>query len=268
MPKPGRGPLLGIGAAAEVFAYGEHALKLYKPGMGRRETFREAGVLAALDGSGLPVPEVFEAGLYGDRWGLVMTRIDGRSYFDAMKSTPALFPALLADMVALQARMHRQRITGLPTFKSRLKTAISRAPALDEATRAALLDKLSAMPDGDQLCHGDFHPLNIIGEPGAASVVDWLDASIGDPAADVCRTCLIFLSAAPEHAKAYAEGYAMATGMEMAAIVSWLPFIAGARLAESSAKGQEDMLMLLASGMPNMRSPWLLEPLRASTPPP
>src|SRR5215475_12266456 len=32
------------------------------------------------------------------------------------------------------------------------------------------------MPDGDRLCHGDFHPLNILGNTLDPMIIDWLDA--------------------------------------------------------------------------------------------
>jgi thiamine kinase-like enzyme len=41
-----------------------------------------------------------------------------------------------------------------------------------------LLDGLAALPSiDDRLCHGDFHPFNILGQLGKATVVDWLNAA-------------------------------------------------------------------------------------------
>ena len=54
-----------------------------------------------------------------------------------------------------------------------------------------LLDTILDMPDGDRLCHGDFHPLNILGNTFDPLIIDWLDAGRGDPAADVCRSYLL-----------------------------------------------------------------------------
>ncbi|HET9060352.1 MAG TPA: phosphotransferase [Acidimicrobiales bacterium] len=63
------------------------------------------------------------------------------------------------------------------------------APALQAADRA--LDMLRTLPDGDRLCHGDFHPANVLGTLGTPVIIDWGDAARGAPAADVARTWLL-----------------------------------------------------------------------------
>jgi len=48
------------------------------------------------------------------------------------------------------------------------------------AERAALRE----LPDGEALCHGDFHPRNVIVDGDELTIIDWVDASSGPPAAD------------------------------------------------------------------------------------
>ncbi|WP_308530680.1 aminoglycoside phosphotransferase family protein [uncultured Paenibacillus sp.] len=54
-----------------------------------------------------------------------------------------------------------------------------------------IMDYLKSLPDGTRLCHGDFHPENVmIGERNW--VIDWMTGMIGNPAGDVARTLLLF----------------------------------------------------------------------------
>jgi aminoglycoside phosphotransferase (APT) family kinase protein len=46
------------------------------------------------------------------------------------------------------------------------------------------------------VCHGDFHPLNVVVDGDEASVIDWTDAGLGPREADVSRTLLLFHMAA------------------------------------------------------------------------
>ncbi len=42
------------------------------------------------------------------------------------------------------------------------------------------------------VCHGDFHPSNVLVDGDRAAVIDWTDAGIGDPHCDVARTSWLF----------------------------------------------------------------------------
>jgi len=53
------------------------------------------------------------------------------------------------------------------------------------------LEALERLPDGDALCHGDFHPDNILMSPRGPVIIDWPDATSGHPLADVARSSLL-----------------------------------------------------------------------------
>jgi aminoglycoside phosphotransferase (APT) family kinase protein len=57
------------------------------------------------------------------------------------------------------------------------------------------LSALAALPDGDQICHGDFHPANILLTTQGDVVIDWNDATLGNPLADVARFSVLALGA-------------------------------------------------------------------------
>ena len=117
-------------------------------------------------------------------------------------------------------------------LKDRLAVQIERAKHLDGAHREALLTGLSGMPDGDRLCHGDFHPGNVLGEPSRPVVIDWPDACRGDRAADCCRSHLLLRLHADDLAGAYLDACCRVGGLSPQAVLAWLPYLAGARLAE------------------------------------
>lgn len=241
------GRLLGAGKMAETFAYGEHALKLYRGEPGRTLAFTEAATLAIVASHGLPTPAVFEAGRYGDRWGLVMSRAQGEPLGNTNIAKPGHAEAALAAMVALHLRIHAAAEPRLLPLKARLADRIGRAPGLDAELRAQLLSRLAALPDGNRLCHGDFHPFNIIGTPDDAAVIDWPDATSGPPAADACRSYLLLRHGAPQFADPYLDRYVAASEVPRADIVAWLPTLAAARLCENVPDEEARLLELARS---------------------
>jgi aminoglycoside phosphotransferase (APT) family kinase protein len=207
MPKSRLGRLLGSGKEAQVFEYGSKAVKLYPSGGRKEAAFREAAILAGLEGTGLPVPAVWEVWRIDQRWGLVMDRVSGGSFAERMRNDLLTVPACLEDMARLHQRIHAHAAVRLGSMTTRLASNIRNATALDPTLKAVLLRRLHRLHRGDRLCHGDFHPKNVLREPAAAVVIDWLDATSGDPAADVCRSYLLLVLGAPEIALAYLDTY-------------------------------------------------------------
>jgi len=230
---PEIGPLLGAGKEAEAFEYGEHVLKLYRKPGARSTAFAEAAILSIVADHGLPTPAVHEAGRYGDRWGLVMSRAPGKPLAVLATDDPAIVPAALDAMVALHVRVHAETELRLHPLVLRIADRIAAAPQLDDILRRRLLGTLAALPDGNRLCHGDFHPFNLIGPPKTAVIVDWPDATSGPPTADACRSYLLMLQGAPQFADPYLDRYTAASGFARPDILAWLPVLAAARLCEN-----------------------------------
>lgn len=239
------GPLLGAGKMAEAFHYGEHVLKLYRDPSSRSVAFGEAAILAIVGEHGLPTPAVHEAGPYAGRWGLVMDRVPGQPLASLATADPTLLPAALEAMVQLHLAIHARTEVRLSPLKPRLAARLRHGPLLDAAWRENLLARLAALPEGNRLCHGDFHPFNIIGPPGAAMIVDWPDATSGPPAADVARSYVLMRHGAGHQlADAYLERYVAVSEVTDADVRAWLPIIAAARLAENVPEENERLLAL------------------------
>jgi aminoglycoside phosphotransferase (APT) family kinase protein len=226
------GRLLAAGNVAEVFEWGSRVVKLYRSAARKPTAFREAAVHAAVEAMGLPVPAVWGVLGVGGRWGIVFDRVKERSFAERMREDRSLIPECLLALARLHARIHDQPAREFRSLKSRLATNIAGPGFLDEPLKQSLLGRLADMPDGDRLCHGDFHPINVLGQNSRPMVIDWPDACCGDPAADACRSYLLLKLHAADIAEPYLDAYCGITNMPRAKILDWLPYVAAARLAE------------------------------------
>lgn len=78
------------------------------------------------------------------------------------------------------------------SVKDKLNSEIDSISDLNANEKDKLKQYLHHLPDGNTLCHFDFHPGNIIIRDKEAFIIDWMTACIGDPNADVARTYLLF----------------------------------------------------------------------------
>lgn len=263
------GPLLGAGRTAEVFGWGAtHVLKLYRAEMPRAwvedEVRREARIAHLVTAAGLPAPVAGGALVEVEgRLGIVYTRMDGPSMLDAMAQQPAPASVLAITFGDLHAAMHGCSAPALPAQRATLTHAIDHAPALTAPQKQRAQQRLAQLTGGDALCHGDFHPGNILLTAQGPVIIDWVTACRGNPVADVARTTLLFriarapvedeaLQAAIDQARqhfyaAYISAYQKRRPFASAHLDAWLPVLAAARLSEQIDGEEEPLLEMVGA---------------------
>ena len=184
---------LGAGREAEIIAWGDDEVLrwLYDPD-GRARLELEAAAMTAAAQGGVAVPVVHEVVVMDGRPGLVMDRVDGEDLLTMLERRPWTFAQTAARLGRFQAQLHEVGAPPeLPELRRTLRERIDAAPHLPASTAAFARDLLARLPDGDRLCHGDFHPGNVIVAAGGDVLIDWSNAARGDPTADLARTMLL-----------------------------------------------------------------------------
>jgi thiamine kinase-like enzyme len=223
----------------------------------------EARIAQAVFDSGVPSPEPGEIIDVNDRRGLIYERLEGISMLQNLNARPWLLFKHARSLAELQVQINRQSILGLPTYKDRLNYDIGNTSELPEDLRKKALFMLQALPDGQTLCHGDYHPGNVIITKRGPVVIDWMTACAGRPWADVARSSLLLSIGAKAAGKQirpivrlvvrlYHDSYLNQyhrmipdTGDELD---RWSPVIAAARLNEGIAPEQEALIKMVKVG--------------------
>lgn len=232
------------GRTAEVFAWeAGKVVKLYRPGFSAEDAHYEAKVAAAVQESGVACPRFYELVEFEGRPGLVYERIDGIPMSKIALKAPWRVPALARRMASLHRQMHQPKIeASLPNQRIRISQRIEHAAILPAALKSRLLDEYKKIPDESRLCHGDFHPENILSNAGGDLAIDWIDVTVGHPMGDVARTSILLLGMSATtnpltrlivdwFHRHYLQTY-FASGGDRAIYRAFLPIVAAARLAE------------------------------------
>jgi len=207
---------------------GEHALQ--RNPAAAADEFRLLGLLRA---SGLPVPTprlLDESGEILPAPYLVIDYIEGEPLLVASDLDGGVVS--LADQLA---RIHslpafRADLSFLPLQVERLARSFAARPSgvddtLDEGRIRQALEAVWPLPPVGEpvLMHGDFWPGNILCREGLiAAVIDWEEAKLGEPLADVAMTRLDLLWAfGIEAMHAFTARYQSVTGVDLGSLPYW-----------------------------------------------
>lgn len=180
------------GNTSDIWAWSDHAvIKVLRPGIPAHWAEMEADTLARVHSAGLPVPETEGVFDFEGRPGIVMERVDGMAMWEHIKRKPQKIAGLIEQLVNLQIEVQRTTVRGLVPMVKRLNTKIGDARQLSEDERDEARRLLARLPDGEAVCHGDFHPANIILTGRGPVILDWFDAATGDVTADFVRSSLL-----------------------------------------------------------------------------
>ena len=179
LPVTSLGKLIARGRTAEIYAWNAgYVLKLFFDCWPADRVDYEARMARAVHASGLPVPAVGEIVEIRGRLGVLFERVDGPTMLQTLAAEPRRLPPCARLLAELHADMHSNSISlGLPLQRRRLADKIQTAEVLSNRLREAALKALETLPDGDRLCHGDFHPGNVIMTVRGPMLIDWPDAT-------------------------------------------------------------------------------------------
>jgi aminoglycoside phosphotransferase (APT) family kinase protein len=196
------GEVVARGTRSTVHAYGRGAVaKVPVPSTPEGWIRYEARYAEAARAAGAPAPRLLGIEQIGGRLASVWERAAGTPMWQLLVDRPdqsAALGRLLADVQRALLMLVPPVI--LPRQHDRLVSKIRRAAATVDASLARALAFLPPQPRTPRLCHGDLHPSNVILGRDGPVIVDWFDASRGDPIADAARSLLLSDGASiPQH---------------------------------------------------------------------
>ena len=248
---------IASGATADIHDWRDgQVLKLYRDGIPRRVGTREARITSALHAAGARVPAVGELIEVNRRIGLPMEKLIGQPLSSRLIDTES---GASAGRVAAQlhAAMHALTEPSLPPMREQFGKIVEAGPLTSEL-KVRVLTAMRALPDGDRICHGDFHAANIIVTRDGPVAIDCVVAHRGNPCADVAQTCVAMtewlygeLSERSQRAvesflAAYEASYFELCPSATDEVAAWRPIVAAVRYSLPHARTSSDLLLRMA----------------------
>jgi len=173
----------------------QHVLKLFHDNTTLEDMQKQIIITNAVRELGLPVPRVqMNVVEHADngRSGIVLERIYGETLIDLYIRHPINVHQYARLFTSLHEKINRKQVSeGFPLQRKIIKRKIQHADDFSMETRLELIGMLKKLPDGDSVCHGDLHPGNIMIAEGGPVVIDWIDATRGNPLCDIARSMIL-----------------------------------------------------------------------------
>jgi uncharacterized protein (TIGR02172 family) len=239
---------IAYGRTAEIYDWhNEQVVKLFYDWFELEAIQYEQRINRAVHASGLPVPAVGGIVRVNDRNGLLYQRVEGIPMWEIIERRPWHVFRYARKMAELHVEMHNSNIQiDIPTQRQKLKSKIHSAVTLPANLQLKTLAELDSIPENNRLCHGDFYPGNLMISGQDVIIIDWCDATLGNPLADLARTSIILQGAVETtqiqspwhrimirilHARYIRDYFTLQPGGE-SEYTRWLSIIAAARLSE------------------------------------
>jgi uncharacterized protein (TIGR02172 family) len=257
------GELLGIGKTAEIYSFEKNkAVKLFYPGKFSEKIKHEGNMVKELTALGISTPKVVDFVTIENRQGIVFEKVEGKSLTTCLTRKPWSAKSLGQTMATFHADLHKQTVSALfePRNNFMGKLRLSSNFLGDRSEK--IIQYYNTLPSAEHLCHGDFHPTNIIIDNKELIVIDWADAYSGNCLGDVARTLLILKSpdipsSVPflltfltrpirnQLAAAYLEAYTKITGVHTSDVQAWMLPVAASRLVEGISNEKEWLIKII-----------------------
>ncbi len=239
------GKPLAIGNTASIYRSQDKVIKLMKEGFPATEVYFEAKKQAFAYACGLDVPKIVMVTEIDGRQALIMEYIEGPTIGERLVENMEQVEHYIDICVRVHRTIH-QAIPKAPSIErmpDKLYRQINHSEQIPEAVKVQLFQRMNKIQFEPRLCHGDFHPFNVIMSKDRLTIIDWVDASMGDIRADLYRTYLLLSSFSIDTAEYYLRSYCKQADLSKEEVFRWAPIIAGARLSEQIPLEQKEPLV-------------------------
>ena len=195
-----KGPILARGRTAEVYLWGNDCIiKLFYDWVPEKWITGEDSLSQIISNTDIPAPVCHGIVEDGQRKGIIFQRLNGKTFLNIISKQVYFLSKYTRKMAKIHTQILSHTDVGLPSIKERLQAIISGLPNISPALKDFCLQTLAELPEGDTICHFDFHPDQIIQTKDGDYVIDWSTVCRGDVCADIARTSYLLTMSTVGH---------------------------------------------------------------------
>ncbi|MTI69198.1 MAG: aminoglycoside phosphotransferase family protein [Firmicutes bacterium] len=251
--------LIAIGRTAKVYKWeDEKVIKLFNKDIKKESIEKEYKITKKLYENNITNVKVFDLIEYENKTGIIFKNLKAKPMTKEILYKPWKLKKLAFKLAETHNSILKYVDIKLPRTKEILKGEILNSNYLPSSIKDKIIKHLEDLQIGNRICHGDFHPENILISNKEFIVIDWMTASMGNPLADVARTSLILkYGKLPDNNffkninleiirnilyKNYINHYMNISRVNLDEIKEWEIVLAATRLSENISEKEKELL--------------------------
>jgi len=241
--------LLKNGLTEILLSDNNRIVKLFDNSVSQERVHREVTNMLNAKSLGVNIPEVFDVIHRGDRTGIEMEYVEGPTISDILSKTPYKIKAYARKLAQVQVQINEISTSNFTEQRAFMRNAIIQTKTRLGEAAEIIIKIFEDLPGGQKLCHNDLHQENIIFSENGPVILDWAEATIGNPVADIVHSMLVQEHPVPApilkkskiyyglhnkyrkyFARLYNQEYRRMTGVSSEEIARWVLPVAVTRL--------------------------------------
>lgn len=193
--------IIGKGNTADIIEYEDNKVcKLFVNGYPQDAIAREIHNASVMKMYPLPVPACYGSVELEQRVGILYDRVYGSTLLEELFTTNDV-DDVVTNLVLLHKKILGCHTNEVMSYKDFLSNCIAGKSVDSEE----IVREISELPNGNYLCHGDYHPGNVmVNKDGTLTIIDFMNVCSGPWEYDVARTYyLIAFGDVPKDAPNY-----------------------------------------------------------------
>lgn len=192
---------IGEGNTSDIFWIdNKRVLKLFKTGYSQSTAQHEYENHRLVSGIISNIPKIYEYTEINGRFGFVMENVQGKMLSSLMMDE-LTFDQAMNTFTNLHKNWLMKTSNAANSYTEWLINVLNQ-----KLVDSDLLDRIKQLPQGNILCHGDFHPYNIIvTSENKPIIIDFANICRGPKEYDIARTYFLLKEAEKPIAEIYLE---------------------------------------------------------------
>lgn len=184
--------LLAQGGEADLYEVDEYKILRVVRKNNSAPFENEKIIFPVLIKNNILIPKVYEYIQIGKNQAEVMERINGNTMLDNLMR----HPFNIRNQIVQFAKMHQQILSihggnNLYSIEEVIEGFRKKPLKVEKEIFDFVIQILRGLPTGDSVCHGDFHPGNILVQGDKKYIIDWSGVHVGNYVSDIAHTYLL-----------------------------------------------------------------------------